>query len=91
MAQIVVRETVHVPAATPPVPWKREINMPPAEWFRGEWLPARWAREEQEWNDRIRERRFEIFGKIALYAVGTAGILAGLAMYIAAGLWIGSF
>lgn len=41
---IIVRETVQVPA-TPPVPWRREINMPPAEWFRGEWLPAKLERE----------------------------------------------
>lgn len=44
MRQIVVRETVEV---APPIPWKRELNMPPAEWFRGEWLPARIQREHQ--------------------------------------------
>lgn len=44
---ITAREKVVVPA-TPPVPWRREINMPPQAWFRGEWLPARWEREAQE-------------------------------------------
>ena len=46
MAQIVIRETVQVPA-TPPVRWTREINMPPQSWFRGEWLPAKLQREAQ--------------------------------------------
>ena len=43
---IVIREKVQVPAVQP-VPWKREVNMPPAEWFRGEWLPARIQKEHQ--------------------------------------------
>lgn len=87
---IVVRETVQVPA-TPPVPWKRELNLPPAEWFRGEWLPAKWDREEKEWKDRVRDRRMTIAAKVVLYAAGAAGILAFMAMYIAAGVWIGGF
>ena len=43
---VIIRETVQVPA-TPPVPWKRELNLPPAEWFRGEWLPAKLQREQK--------------------------------------------
>lgn len=87
---IIVRETVQVPA-TPPVPWKRELNLPPAKWFEGEWLPAKWEREEKEWEDQARDRRMTIVAKVVLYAAGTAGILAFLAMYIAAGVWIGGF
>ena len=89
MARIIERENVHVPA-TPSTPWRRELNMPPAEWFRGEWLPARLAREEQEWIDRARERRMEICGKIVFYIAGSVGILAFLAMYIAMVMLIGT-
>lgn len=90
MRQIVVRETITEPAK-PVIPWKQELNMPPREWFVGEWMPARMAREEQEWGDRLRERRLEIAAKFALYIAGAAGLVAVLGMYIAAGMWIGGF
>lgn len=89
--QICVRETVYVPAATPPVPWKKELNLPPAEWFRGEWFSARAEREalEQEVEDDNSTVRKWL--KLAAYLItGTMFVGGSLGLYILALLWIGT-
>lgn len=90
MAQIVVRETVQVPV-TPPVPWKRELNMPPAEWFRGEWLPARMQREAEELAVETENSDVRKWLKLAAYTLTGIVFCGGvLGMYMMALAIIGT-
>lgn len=90
MAQIVVRETVQV-TANPPVPWRRELNMPPQEWFRGEWLPARIQREAQEQEIEDENGFARKLLKFAAYIItGTVFIGGSLGLYFLALVTIGA-
>ena len=87
---VIIRETVQVPA-TPPVPWKRELNLPPQSWFRGEWLPARIQREAQELAVETENSDVRKWLKFAAYML--SGILfcgGSLALYLLALVIIGT-
>ena len=88
MRVVTVRETVVVPV-TPPVPWRREINMPPKNWFRGEWLPARLEREakerEAERRETARKWRRLIFGTFAGIALIGGSMAAYFGMLVLVG------
>ena len=86
---ITVRETVVVPA-TPPVPWRREINMPPQSWFRGEWLPARMEREEREKEEERRKTARKWLRFIFRTLLGIMMIGGSLAGYIGMLVLIGT-
>lgn len=76
---IVVRETVEVPAA-PPVMWgEEEVNMPPAEWFRGVWYAERKRRQQE------RARREKAEKVVAAVMVAGAFIVMTAVCYLFGG------
>ena len=87
MAQIVVRETVE---ATPPTPWTREVNMPPQEWFQGEWFMQRRVRElraEEDARQAKRDKVKQIVAEVVLQIVGGIGFIGAICGYVAL-LWL---
>lgn len=70
----VIREKVEV---APPVMWgqERDLNMPPAEWFRGVWY-AEQKRREVEAMEEARRRRMENIVENVCYALMVAGMVA---------------
>lgn len=77
--------------ATPPVPWRRELNLPPQEWFRGEWMPARIQREAAESEIENENGVAHKVLKVAAYLItGTLFIGGSLGLYFLALLWIGT-
>lgn len=53
----------------PPVPWRRELNLPPQEWFRGEWMPARIQREAEEMAVETENSDFRKWLHLAAYLI----------------------
>lgn len=69
--------------ATPPVPWRRELNLPPQEWFRGEWLPARIQREAAEsWIENENGMARKVLKLAAYLITGTLFVGGSLGAYL---------
>ena len=93
---MIIRETITVPATpaapvTPPIPWKRELNLPPASWFQGEWFAARQEREARELalekdNDTLKK-----WLRVGAWLIAGIGFVGGsLAGYLAMIALVGS-
>lgn len=79
------------PEVTAPVPWTREVNLPPQSLFRGEWYPARLQREAQERATEEDNSTIRKWLKLAAYLItGTLFVGGSLGLYILALMWIGT-
>lgn len=80
---LIVRETVEV---TPPVPWRRELNMPAVD-FSGEWWAAKQERLERERREARMERIADVLAHVTFYVFGAVVIAGSLAGYMSL-LWL---
>lgn len=87
MRQIAVREQVPV---LPAIPLEQEeLNLPPAEWFRGVWYAEQKKMEMRAAEEARREKIRSILAKVGFYAAGLAVMFGAFAGYMALLILIG--